>query len=348
MDKVYQVFVSSTYSDLHEERKEVSDTLAKAGFIPAGMELFPATDQQQLEFIKRVIDRCDYYVVIVGGRYGSLDGDKSFTEKEFEYALARHIPILAFLPLDPGKIATDKTDNDPIHVKHLNEFKTRLKTSRIVSFWSDINDLKTKVLTAVTNAVNLRPGTGWIRGDQAIDPKLLQDLERLRIENEELKARLSEVNGADISFPDHLAGPDHEITFAVTLHRHKQTPSGGDAIVKTETVNVVASIGQILLAIVDEIIKEPSEYSLRRTIGEALLAIAGRNERETSGEVSPNDVTNLRFHIEALGLIQAIGKESTSDMFGRLTTNHYIAWVITDKGRKFVSLHRAILKERKL
>jgi len=55
MDKVYQVFVSSTFADLQDERKQVSDTLAKAGFIPAGMELFPATDQQQLEFIKRVI-----------------------------------------------------------------------------------------------------------------------------------------------------------------------------------------------------------------------------------------------------------------------------------------------------
>src|SRR6266849_1019042 len=98
MDKVYQVFVSSTYSDLQVERKHVSETLAKAGYIPAGMELFPATDQQQLEFIKRVIDRCDYYVVIVGGRYGSLADEKiSFTEMEYEYARQRGIPVLAFL-----------------------------------------------------------------------------------------------------------------------------------------------------------------------------------------------------------------------------------------------------------
>ncbi len=39
MDKVYQVFISSTFSDLEGERKKVSDTLAKAGFIPSGMEL---------------------------------------------------------------------------------------------------------------------------------------------------------------------------------------------------------------------------------------------------------------------------------------------------------------------
>jgi hypothetical protein len=77
MDKVYQVFVSSTYADLADERRRVSETLAKAGYVPAGMELFPATDQKQLEFIKRVIDRCDYYVVIIGGRYGSLADDNA-------------------------------------------------------------------------------------------------------------------------------------------------------------------------------------------------------------------------------------------------------------------------------
>ena len=46
VNKVYQVFVSSTFQDLHVERQQVSNALAKAGFIPAGMELFPATDQE--------------------------------------------------------------------------------------------------------------------------------------------------------------------------------------------------------------------------------------------------------------------------------------------------------------
>lgn len=108
MDKVYQAFVSSTFSDLEGERKKVSDTLSKAGFIPAGMELFPATSLQQLEFIKRVIDRCDYYIVIVGARYGSLDGEKSFTEREYEYAVSKKIPVLAFIHKNPGKIAAEK------------------------------------------------------------------------------------------------------------------------------------------------------------------------------------------------------------------------------------------------
>ncbi len=50
--------------------------------IPAGMELFPAIDEGQWEFIKKVIDDCDYYLLIIGGRYGSVAEDGlSYTEK---------------------------------------------------------------------------------------------------------------------------------------------------------------------------------------------------------------------------------------------------------------------------
>jgi hypothetical protein len=138
MDKVYQVFVSSTYSDLKDERRRVSETLAKAGYIPAGMELFPATDQQQLEFIKRVIDRCDYYVVILGGRYGSLADDKiSYTEKEYEYATSTGIPVLAFLHSNPDKIEIGKSDKDKKQIERLVAFRAKLMKGRIVDFWSD-------------------------------------------------------------------------------------------------------------------------------------------------------------------------------------------------------------------
>jgi len=105
MDKVYQVFVSSTFEDLKEERQQVSNNLAKAGYVVAGMELFPATDKQQLEYIKRIIkriiDRSDYYVVIVAGRYGSVGGDNvSFTEAEFEYAKSKaFLSWRSFMPI---------------------------------------------------------------------------------------------------------------------------------------------------------------------------------------------------------------------------------------------------------
>ncbi len=72
MDKRYQVFVSSTFTDLEKERQEVMQALLELECIPSGMELFPAANEDQWSLIKKVIDDADYYVVVVGGRYGSL------------------------------------------------------------------------------------------------------------------------------------------------------------------------------------------------------------------------------------------------------------------------------------
>jgi len=52
INKKYQVFVSSTFADLKEERAKVIQTLMELDCIPAGMELFPAIDEEQFNFIK--------------------------------------------------------------------------------------------------------------------------------------------------------------------------------------------------------------------------------------------------------------------------------------------------------
>ena len=75
MDKRYQVFVSSTYKDLIDERQEVMQALLETDCIPVGMELFPASSDSQWEYIKHIIDECDYYILIIAGRYGSEDAD---------------------------------------------------------------------------------------------------------------------------------------------------------------------------------------------------------------------------------------------------------------------------------
>ena len=111
MEKRYQVFVSSTYSDLKEERGKVMQTIMALDCIPAGMELFPAIDAEQFEFIKKIIDDCDYYILIVGGRYGSISEDGiSFTEKEYDYAVSKNIPVLAFLHNDIKNLTFEKSE----------------------------------------------------------------------------------------------------------------------------------------------------------------------------------------------------------------------------------------------
>lgn len=49
MEKKYQVFISSTYEDLKEERKKVQDTILSMNQFPVGMEIFSAADEEQWE-----------------------------------------------------------------------------------------------------------------------------------------------------------------------------------------------------------------------------------------------------------------------------------------------------------
>src|SRR4051812_29297537 len=92
-----QVFVSSTYLDLQLERQAAVEAILKAGHIPAGMELFAAGDESQLETIKRWIDESDVFMLILGARYGSLEPKTaiSYVELEYDYALNREMPIFA-------------------------------------------------------------------------------------------------------------------------------------------------------------------------------------------------------------------------------------------------------------
>ena len=88
MKKKYQIFISSTYNDLIEERTMVRDAILSIQQFPVGMEYFGASNQRQWDKIKDTIDSSDYYVLIVAHRYGTTitdeTGDKiSYTEKGF-------------------------------------------------------------------------------------------------------------------------------------------------------------------------------------------------------------------------------------------------------------------------
>ncbi|MXP49459.1 DUF4062 domain-containing protein [Pantoea sp. Eser] len=55
MDKRYQVFVSSSFNDLQEEHSNVIQSLMKMGCIPAGRAHFPSIDEEQWDFIKKIV-----------------------------------------------------------------------------------------------------------------------------------------------------------------------------------------------------------------------------------------------------------------------------------------------------
>ena len=198
MDKKFQVFISSTYTDLIEERKTIQEILLMADCIPAGMEAFVTTNDEQFNVIKKVIDLCDYYVLIIGARYGSINEKtgKSYTEMEYDYAVSKEIPVLVFC-LDNGvELSKDKSESDPIKLKKLNEFKDKAMKNRLASVWKSMSDLAGQAAISIMKAKTEIERPGWVRADsvgQFDNPELLAQINTLRIENKELTDKLKSI-----------------------------------------------------------------------------------------------------------------------------------------------------------
>ena len=176
MDKIYQVFVSSTFEDLQEERKEVMQALLELDCMPAGMELFPASNDDQWTLIKRVIDACDYYLLIIGGRYGSTNEQGiSYTQMEFEYALETGKPIISFLHKKPGDIPASKSEQDPEKRIKLDAFR-ELAQKKLVRYWETPAELGSTVSRSMIKLIKDFPAEGWVRAGSAVDEKSVKGL----------------------------------------------------------------------------------------------------------------------------------------------------------------------------
>jgi sugar-specific transcriptional regulator TrmB len=189
----YQVFVSSTYEDLREERQQATQAILEAGCFPSGMELFPASDDTQLELIKRVIEESDYYIVIVAGRYGSLaPSGLSYTEMEYDYAVEKGIPVLGFIRDRIGDISFDNTERSEKSRKKLEVFRQKV-LSRTCRKYSMPSELGMAVMKSLMAEARVRPRIGWVRADQARSEADIQRERRLVDELEEAKERIEEL-----------------------------------------------------------------------------------------------------------------------------------------------------------
>lgn len=169
-DKIYQVFVSSTYEDLKEERQEVMAAVVSTGNVPIGMEYFPAGDAAPFDYIKKQIDEADYYILVVAGKYGSINKDTgiSYTEMEFDYAIEKKVPVAVLLYKELNKLTADKIELDNDRRSLLEAFRNKVRDGRMANFWEDKKDLRLEVKDAIKSMIVESPRTGWIRADRAI------------------------------------------------------------------------------------------------------------------------------------------------------------------------------------
>lgn len=230
MEKKYQIFISSTYLDLKEQRQAVSRAVLDLGHIPSGMELFPATNSSQMEYIRKVIDDCDYYVIILGGRYGSVGPEGlSYTEQEYNYAVQTGQPILAFVHEDTGELKSKHTEQDEALRKRLENFKERVKGSRVVKFWSDISNLQSSVITSLTAEFSSSPRVGWRRDDGQLSRQAIKKIEELSKDSERYRgAWLAAYE--KVAIYENLGDSVAEVKYSVSGNLRKMNVSGEQII----------------------------------------------------------------------------------------------------------------------
>ena len=176
-NKKYQIFISSTYEDLKEEREAAIKTILCLNHIPIGMEMFNAGDDEQWTVIKRTIDTSDYYVVIIGFRYGSInEAGTSFTELEYDYAISKGLPVLTFIKNENAPSTPIQRDTDSDAQQRLSKFREKAK-KKMAKFWSSKDEFTTMLSTSLHLYFIQNPRNGWIPANRYLaneqDDKIL-------------------------------------------------------------------------------------------------------------------------------------------------------------------------------
>ena len=347
----YQVFISSTYEDLKEERDEVIKVVLEMGHIPVGMEMFSAADEEQWKLIIRQIDQTDYYVVIVAYRYGSVIGKKSYTEKEYEYAVKQKIPVLGFIIEDSARWPNDRIESDSGKTKALKLFKQKIKR-KLVSFWATKEDLGGKVSRSLIKLITTNPRPGWIRTSETVGPEVVSEMSRLSSENarldgenKQLKKDLAEKIKGESS---HLAQDEELVDIGFWF-----------SIDKTGKLNEKGSIrlswNELFLGVGEELLKSTLEYSIEQRIAQAisnkknLIGLPSAMNIDFYPHIEKECLLKIKIQFIALGYIdvQVISETRKDEAHQRAfyTQKQSPYWTLTSLGKRKLTELLAIRRE---
>lgn len=337
MDKKYSVFVSSTYTDLVDERKKVIEALLQMNCFPIGMEYFNAEDDTQWNIIKNLIKECDYYIIIIAGRYGSIEKEsgKSYTQKEYEYAVELGIPVLRFVHEDINRLTGDKLEDTDEGKKKLKAFTAETK-KKMCKFWTTPEGLAAQVVLGLTAMIKTNPRTGWIKGDVMTSEKSNSEIIRLKDENEELRAKIKKMEeSAPVGIEDLSQGDD----LYFVHFDYVKTQRGGYE--KTfEDGSQEFSWNQIFAALSPHLLIECEETRLELLFNDFVRRNAESSFFGRVTNVYSENFQNVKVQFIALGLIQESQKKKSAG-------NVQKYWALTPYGNKIMMKLKAIKKNMK-
>lgn len=335
MDKRYQVFISSTYTDLKEERKAIIEGLLNAKYIPAGMEMFAASNDEQFKYIKKIIDTCDYYVLIVGARYGSINKStgKSFTEQEYDYAIEKGIPVLTFLHNDPYNLPADKREDDKKEL--IERFRAKASTGRMCKMWSNSSELISSVIISLGEEVADNPQKGWTRGNIQDNVELLSQLNELRASKEKVEKEYTELKDkyTELTRQREDLASGRDIYKIRGTYVNYYADASGKRRPQSKEIFINLSWDEIFYAIGPYITAPQSLLSFSDELRSSINDIYDSN----FSHLDKDCVQTIKIQLNALGLINFYQAKYNG---GGLAEGI----VITDKGTRYLAELRTIKK----
>ncbi|OGI03959.1 MAG: hypothetical protein A2Y25_00995 [Candidatus Melainabacteria bacterium GWF2_37_15] len=317
MEKIYKVFVSSTYTDLQEARKEVLQALLDLNCIPVAMEGFPASNEEPWEFIKKVIEECDYYVLILGGRYGSCDKDGiGFIEKEYDYAIEKGIPIIAFPHKNPEKLSREnscKNDEEEEKYKLFRE-----KITKLFRQWNTPEELRSQIYPSIIRLIKDHPRTGWVKADKISSEDSLAQILKLKNAIEELRKHQ---NTAPENIEDLAQGEDlFTINYKLSKYDEFEEETRIYAQKYSMSWNKIFSIISPFLICSNHVnnLSAPIENIIQNNVG-----------NNSTISLNENDFNTILIQFNALGLI-----EPKNDL-----------WKLTSYGKNYMMKIKTVKKE---
>lgn len=347
MERREQVFVSSTYTDLRMERQAVIQGLLEADCIPAGMELFPASDSDKWSLIQGVIDDSDYYLLIIGGRYGSVDpaSELSYTEMEFDYAASVGKPIMAFLHGQPGSIPFDKSELDSPTREKLAVFRSKAE-QRMVKYWTTPHDLDGAVAKSLIKIRKSHPVEGWVRARYAMTPEVERDIAELHAKVSELTHQLESRGQAQLKVPERLARGDDQYEFFSTLtywpEGDREKPRHQRRM-QRKSIKIPATWNEILAHLGPSLLDETDEDEIASELRTLAMTILANDDDllpddfggDSGFELYSESTKDIIVQLFALGLISHGTKRRPISDTGKY-------WKLTDSGLDNLMVLRAI------
>lgn len=306
VEKRYQVFISTTYPDMQTARQAMMLPLMDADMVPMSMDLHLEDSHSLMPVAQRMIDDCDYFVVLLGGRYGALSPlGLSFSHREYIFAATKRKPVLALIHDQPHTLPEGAREPTREGQVRRDDF-ARLLENKVPSYrWREESELAGLVSKVMPEMMRQYPAQGWVRGGGGPAGGSSDDARALRARIAVLEKEREELLGGSRSVARNLARGSDRVTLDYSCNVYE----GGDcklAMTRRELDwdRVFACVAPLMLNPVAEPVMQKAleDYIARQALDDVTptfpKAHAVRNV-----VLAGHAFNQVKVHLRALGLI---------------------------------------------